>query len=63
MTYLHDATGGETLGISEFYIPEHRTRYNETRHRPILVCKNIFLFTLDILDLQDDVFNYFNAIG
>ncbi|KAK8260998.1 hypothetical protein V6Z11_D13G156800 [Gossypium hirsutum] len=37
MTYLHDATGGETLGISEFYIPEHRTRYNETRHRPILV--------------------------
>lgn len=43
--------------------PKHQLRYEEIQNQPILVCKYIYLFTLDTLDMFDSVFNYFNAIN
>lgn len=49
--------------LLNFTTLEHRRRYEEIQHHLILVCKYIFLFTLDTLNMCDNVFNYFDAIG
>ncbi|KAK5785010.1 hypothetical protein PVK06_039551 [Gossypium arboreum] len=56
-------TEGRFRGFLYFSTLEHRTRYDDIRQRPLQVCKQIDSTTLNMLDIQDAVTTYFDAIG